>query len=130
MYLNQMRRLPPSRRKARTARLAFVIGFMKVLKILRFLHSLAKIKFRGTPLAALFASRDLSLMFDQGQRNLRSKYALRNLPVTFEILERRLVLDSTVVFNEIMYHPQEEEDPLEWIELYNQMANDMDISGW
>jgi len=125
-----MRRLPPSRRKARTTRLAFVFGFVKVLKNLRFLHGLAKIEFRGTQPSALFVSRDLSLMFDQGQRKLRSKYALRNLPVAFEILERRLVLDSTVVFNEIMCHPQEEEDSLEWIELYNQMAIDMDISGW
>ncbi|MCL5098964.1 MAG: lamin tail domain-containing protein, partial [Candidatus Omnitrophica bacterium] len=38
--------------------------------------------------------------------------------------------DSTVVFNEIMYHPQTNEAALEWIELFNQMAVDMDISGW
>src|SRR5258705_10976863 len=38
--------------------------------------------------------------------------------------------DSTVVFNEIMYHPQTNEAQLEWVELYNQMAVDMDISGW
>jgi len=49
-----------------------------------------------------------------------------------EPLEPRLVLsaaDSTVVFNEIMYHPLADAD-LEWIELYNQMAVDMDLSGW
>jgi hypothetical protein len=38
--------------------------------------------------------------------------------------------DSTVVFNEIMYHPATNEARLEWIELYNQMAVNMDISSW
>src|SRR5262245_29850071 len=38
--------------------------------------------------------------------------------------------DSTVVFNEIMYHPLANDALLEWIELYNQMAVDMDISRW
>jgi len=39
--------------------------------------------------------------------------------------------DSTVVFNEIMYHPpQTNEAQFEWVELHNQMAVDMDISGW
>ncbi len=37
--------------------------------------------------------------------------------------------DSVVVFNEIQYHPW---DPLEaeWIEFHNQMAVDVDLSGW
>ena len=38
--------------------------------------------------------------------------------------------DSTVVFNEIMYHPLTNESALEWVELHNQMAVDMDLSGW
>src|SRR5437762_3315475 len=38
--------------------------------------------------------------------------------------------DSVVVFNEIMYHPATNEPALEWVELYNQMAVDMDLSGW
>ena len=38
--------------------------------------------------------------------------------------------DSVVVFNEIMYHPSTNEAALEWIELHNEMAYDMDISGW
>src|SRR5436190_8441417 len=38
--------------------------------------------------------------------------------------------DTTVVFNEIMYHPATNEANLEWVELYNQMAVDMDISKW
>jgi len=37
--------------------------------------------------------------------------------------------DSTVVFNEIMYHPADDSVP-EWIEFHNQMAVDMDLSGW
>ena len=45
-----------------------------------------------------------------------------------ESLEPRYVLDSTVVFNELMYHPVDGEP--EWIELHNQMGVDMDISGW
>ena len=38
--------------------------------------------------------------------------------------------DSVVVFNEIMYHPAEEGSTSEWVELHNQLALDMDISGW
>ena len=51
------------------------------------------------------------------------------LRVGAEALEPRIVLDSTVVFNEIMYHPADESQ-VEWIELHNQMAVDMDLSGW
>ncbi len=46
-----------------------------------------------------------------------------------ERLEPRCVLDSTVVFNELMYNPGSDQD-LEWIELHNQMAVNMDISRW
>jgi len=38
--------------------------------------------------------------------------------------------DSVVVFNEIMYHPATNEPALEWVELHNQMAVDVDLSGW
>ncbi|MBI5385136.1 MAG: lamin tail domain-containing protein [Verrucomicrobia bacterium] len=38
--------------------------------------------------------------------------------------------DSVVVFNEIMYHPPTNEAALEWVELHNQMAVDVDLSGW
>ena len=48
-----------------------------------------------------------------------------------ESLEPRIVLDSTVVFNEIMYNPSgDASDHPEWIELHNQMAIDMEISNW
>lgn len=38
--------------------------------------------------------------------------------------------DSTLVFNEIQYHPQTQEAQMEWVELHNQMAVDLDISNW
>jgi len=41
-----------------------------------------------------------------------------------------VLADSPVVFNEVMYHPLTNEAQLEWVELQNQMAVDMDISGW
>ncbi|HEX2749539.1 MAG TPA: LamG-like jellyroll fold domain-containing protein, partial [Verrucomicrobiales bacterium] len=38
--------------------------------------------------------------------------------------------DSVVVFNEVSYHPASSEGDNEWIELHNQMAIDIDLSGW
>src|SRR5678815_3022053 len=39
--------------------------------------------------------------------------------------------DSAVVFNEIMYHPAgTNEAALKWVELHNQHAVDIDLSGW
>ena len=38
--------------------------------------------------------------------------------------------DAVIVFNEIMYHPAENEDALEWLELHNQMSVNIDLSGW
>ena len=45
-----------------------------------------------------------------------------------ERLEPRLLLDSTTVINEVMYAPIDGSP--EWIELHNQQAVDMDLSGW
>jgi hypothetical protein len=47
-----------------------------------------------------------------------------------ESLEVRHVLDSVVVFNELMYNPAGDDESLEWIELHNQMAIDIDLSKW
>ena len=58
----------------------------------------------------------------------RARRQLRRL--MSEHLESRLPLDATVVFNEIMYHPADGQDDLEFVELHNQMAVDMDISAW
>ncbi|MBI1840619.1 MAG: lamin tail domain-containing protein, partial [Verrucomicrobia bacterium] len=38
--------------------------------------------------------------------------------------------DSIVVFNEVMFHPTGNEALGEWLELHNQNAVDVDISGW
>ena len=46
-------------------------------------------------------------------------------------LASQAMADVTVVFNEVMVHPaQTNEAAFEWIELRNQLAVDMDISGW
>lgn len=38
--------------------------------------------------------------------------------------------DAVLTFNEIMYHPATNEAGMEWMEFYNQLAVDIDISGW
>ncbi|HVQ00073.1 MAG TPA: phospholipase D-like domain-containing protein [Candidatus Thermoplasmatota archaeon] len=37
---------------------------------------------------------------------------------------------ASVLINEVMYHPQENEATNEWIELYNPSSEPIDISGW
>lgn len=46
------------------------------------------------------------------------------------LLSMRGFCDSTVVFNEAVYHPADGQAGLEWIELHNQMAVNMDLSEW
>jgi hypothetical protein len=57
--------------------------------------------------------------------------ALAFLPVSPLLAD---ATDSVVVFNEIMYHPAAASEPAEvaaeWIELRNQMAVDIDLTGW
>jgi len=57
-----------------------------------------------------------------------SLFALLNLLLAFSASSTRA--DSVVVFNEIMYHPSANEPAMEWVELHNQMAVDVDLSGW
>lgn len=54
------------------------------------------------------------------------KHLLVTLLAT-QILSAR---DSVIVFNEIHYHPAEDNSALEFVELYNQLAVDTDISNW
>ena len=61
-------------------------------------------------------------------RSKPSRFSKKTTRRHLESLEPRYVLDSTVVFNELMYHPVDGEP--EWIELHNQMGVDMDLSGW
>ena len=70
----------------------------------------------------------LSSLLGRSNRSGRT-FRTRRIARSPESLEPRLVLDSTVVVNEIMYHPADDAAP-EWIELFNQMAVDMDLSGW
>ncbi len=59
---------------------------------------------------------------------------MRRLSILFTILTcfsaSRAAADTSVVFNEIMYHPATNEAAFEWVELRNQMAVDVDLSGW
>ena len=79
-----------------------------------------------TPRIAKSNSRNATRRFADTSQN--RAHRRRNLCV--EPLENRLVLDSTVVFNEIMYNLPGLDDGLEWIELQNQLSVDMDISQW
>ena len=64
------------------------------------------------------------------QRSSRERRGFGALP-RLEQLEPRLVLDSTVVFNEVMYNPSGEGNgQQEWVELFNQLAVDVDLSEW
>ncbi len=66
----------------------------------------------------------------QRQRQ-RNRQARRGKSFQAEPLEHRICLDSTVVFNEVMYNPAgATESQGEWIELHNQLTVDMDISEW
>ena len=38
--------------------------------------------------------------------------------------------DSVVVFNEVHYHPSDDASGLEYVELFNQLSVDVDLSGW
>ena len=41
-----------------------------------------------------------------------------------------MAADSVVVFNEVHYHPENDDSSLEYIELYNQLAIEVDLSNW
>ena len=64
----------------------------------------------------------------RSQSTRAGKLSRKSLQI--EPLEGRIVLDSTVVFNEVMYNPVEDDGAGEWIELYNQLNTDMDVSEW
>src|SRR5690606_8461063 len=52
------------------------------------------------------------------------------VPLLCVVMTRPLqAQDSVVVFNELMYN-NASGDALEWIEFYNQMAVDVELSGW
>ena len=38
--------------------------------------------------------------------------------------------DTSLVFNEVMYHPGAGQPEAEWVEFYNQLGVDIDVSDW
>ena len=52
------------------------------------------------------------------------------LGISGVLLANAVRADTTLVFNEIMYHPPVNEPAMEWIEFHNQLAVDLDVSGW
>jgi len=58
------------------------------------------------------------------------KRLLLSLPLLTACLAQQLRADAVIVFNEIMYHPAANEPALEWVELRNALAVDVDISEW
>ncbi|MFT5522638.1 MAG: hypothetical protein ACI9HK_000582, partial [Pirellulaceae bacterium] len=76
--------------------------------------------------------QDLRRWTESKKRNARTKARAKSLRRgrRLESLEPRLVLDSTLTFNELMFNPATTDESLEWVELYNQMSVDLDVSGW
>lgn len=57
------------------------------------------------------------------------KHALGSSLLWLGLLLSWAAADSVVVFNEVMYHPRDD-DGVEWLELHNQMGVAIDLSGW
>src|SRR5689334_4541185 len=55
---------------------------------------------------------------------------MRSIPCLLVALATSAMADSVVVFNEVHYHPDTAEASREYIEFHNQMAVDVDMSGW
>ena len=81
-------------------------------------------------------SRSLDLLKTYSRAFLLSEerpslFRLMNKISLFFILALRLhAADSVVTFNEIHYNPEGPSEGQEWIELHNQMAINVDLSGW
>ncbi|MCA9247973.1 MAG: lamin tail domain-containing protein, partial [Planctomycetales bacterium] len=58
------------------------------------------------------------------------RFRMRKMSLAPELLESRRLLDGTVVWNEIMYHPADGNAAGEWVEIYNALSVDVDLSGW
>ena len=71
----------------------------------------------------------MRLFKNQTRLNRQSNIG-RVRPCYFESPEARRMLDSTVVFNEINYNSVRSDQQTEWIEFYNQLRVDVNISEW
>src|SRR5262245_40886612 len=78
----------------------------------------------GAPRALTLLSRYWSNKKTRMKRLFLSGVLLSAIPAC------PLFADSTVVFNEIMYHPATNEPAMEWVELRNELAVDVDLFGW
>jgi hypothetical protein len=58
------------------------------------------------------------------------KRLLLSLPILTVCIAQHVRADAVINFNEIMYHPATNESAMEWVELRNALAVDVDISGW
>ena len=58
------------------------------------------------------------------------KKFLLSLPIFAACAAPQLRADAVVTFNEVMYHPSTNEAAMEWVELRNLLAMDVDISEW
>lgn len=58
------------------------------------------------------------------------KKLLLSLPLLAACAAQQVHADAVVAFNEVMYHPATNETTMEWIELRNLLASDVDISEW
>lgn len=58
------------------------------------------------------------------------KKLLLTLPVLAACAAPQLRADAVVAFNEVMYHPSTNESTMEWVELHNLLAMDIDMSEW
>jgi len=54
----------------------------------------------------------------------------RQRDACFERLEPRLLLDGSVIINEIHYDPDVKTEPAEFVELYNTTADPIDLAHW
>ena len=52
------------------------------------------------------------------------------IPVLCALKTPSMAIDTVVVFNEIHYHPANDTESLEFVELYNQNTVNIDLSGW
>ncbi len=63
---------------------------------------------------------------------MRMKRLAYSLPIALTVLctAQHVRADAVVAFNEINYHPATNETTMEWVELKNMLAVDVDMSGW
>ncbi|MCH8922536.1 MAG: lamin tail domain-containing protein, partial [Planctomycetes bacterium] len=59
-----------------------------------------------------------------------AKASSKRRRAVLETLEPRVVLNGTVLFNEINYHPADGDNSDEWVELHSLNSVDFDLSNW